>query len=89
MIGYLQQDEEDNHNPQSVRGVRLMKLNPPKKSIFWAAVIFAAAGMLSYAYHLITLYIFRAYQPHFQMIAFVLVSIGFVLLLLGLTRKGA
>ena len=65
-----------------------MKLNPPKKSTFWAAVIFAAAGMLSYAYHLITLYIFRDYQPHFQMIAFVLVSIGFVLLFLGLTRKG-
>jgi peptidoglycan/LPS O-acetylase OafA/YrhL len=64
-----------------------MKLNPPKKNLFWASVILAVLGMLSYAYHLITLYVFRAYQPHFQMIAFVLVSAGFVLLILGLTIK--
>jgi hypothetical protein len=66
-----------------------MKLNPPKKTTFWAAVIFAVAGMLSYAYHLISLYVLKTYQPHFQMIAFVLVSIGFVVFLVGLTAKDA
>jgi hypothetical protein len=65
-----------------------MNLNLPKKSTFWTAVVIAAAGMTSYAIHLITLYLFRSYQPHLQMIAFVLVSIAFVVLCLGLTRKG-
>jgi hypothetical protein len=64
-----------------------MNLKPPKKNTFWAAVILAIAGGLSYAYHLITLYVGRTYQPHFQMIGFVLVSLGFVVLFLGLTLK--
>ena len=61
-----------------------MKLQPPKINTFWTAVAIAAAGMTSYAIHLITLYIYRSYQPHLQMIAFVLVSIAFVLLCLDL-----
>jgi hypothetical protein len=64
-----------------------MNFNLPKKTTFWTAVIIAFAGMLSYAYHLFTLYILKTYHPHFQMIAFVLVSIGFVWLCLGLTVK--
>ena len=66
-----------------------MNLNAPKKNTFLTAVIIAAAGWLVYAVHLITLYIFRAYQPHLQMISAVLVSIAFVVLCWGvLTKNG-
>lgn|GEM_PF-870562 len=61
-----------------------MKLNSPKKITFWVAVAIAAAGWLSYAAHLITLYIFRSYTPHLQMISAVLVSIAFVVLCMDL-----
>jgi hypothetical protein len=68
-------------------GMCRMNLKLPKKNTFWAAVIIAAAGWLFYGAHLVTLYIFRAYQPHLQMIACVLVSIAFVVLCAGLIVK--
>lgn len=61
-----------------------MKLNTPKKITFWIALAIAAAGWISYAAHLITLYIFRSYTPHLQMISAVLVSIAFVVLCMDL-----
>jgi hypothetical protein len=69
-------------------GMEPMKLNPPKKTTFYAAVIIAAAGWLAYAAHLVTLYIFRSYTPHLQMISCVLLSIAFVVLCAGLLVKG-
>jgi len=65
-----------------------VKLNSPKKTTFWVAVAIAAAGWISYAAHLITLYIFRSYTPHLQMISAVLVSIAFVVLCMDLISVG-
>ena len=70
------------------RGKKAMKLNPPKKNTFWAALIITAAGWLVYAVHLLAQFIIHVQILHLQMIAFVLVSIAFVLLCLGLTIKG-
>jgi hypothetical protein len=64
-----------------------MNLHPPKKKNFWAAVAIAVAGMLVYAAHLISRYIFRAPQLHLQMFSFVLLSTAFVFLLSELTVK--
>jgi hypothetical protein len=64
-----------------------MNLIAPKKNTFYAAVIIAAAGWIAYAIHLITLYVFRSYTPHLQMISAVLVSIAFVVLCLGIIVK--
>jgi hypothetical protein len=64
-----------------------MNINLPKKSTFWAAVIITLAGWLVYAVHLFAQFILRVQILHLQMIAFVLVSIAFVLLFLGLTIK--
>ena len=61
-----------------------MKLNTPKKTTFWVAAAIAGAGWISYAVHLITLYVFRSYTPHLQMISAVLVSIAFVVLCMDL-----
>ena len=66
-----------------------MKLNPPKKTTFWAAVAIAAAGVLVYGLHLITFYVIRINYSHLQLIAFLLELAAFVLLSLGLTKKGA
>jgi hypothetical protein len=60
-----------------------MKLNPPKKNTFWAAVFIAAVGVIVYAVHL-----FARNVPYLQPTAFLLVVIAFVLLCLGLTMKG-
>ena len=60
-----------------------MKLNPPKKNTFWAAVVIAAAGVVVYAVHL-----FAMDVPYLQPAAFLLVLAAFVLLCLGLTMKG-
>jgi len=60
-----------------------MKLNPPKKNTFWAAVVIAAAGVVVYAVHL-----FAMNVPYLQPAAFLLVLAAFVLLCLGLTMKG-
>jgi hypothetical protein len=68
--------------------MEIMKLNPPKKNTFWAAVIITAAGWLVYAIHLIAQFIIHVQILHLQMIAFVLVSVAVVLLCLGLTLKG-
>jgi ABC-type polysaccharide/polyol phosphate export permease len=59
-----------------------MKLSPPKKNTFWAAVIVAAVGVVVYAVH-----VFAQSIPHLQLIAFLLVLVAFVLLCLGLTQK--
>jgi hypothetical protein len=64
-----------------------MNINLPKKNTFWAAVIITLIGWLVYAVHLFAQFILRVQILHLQMIAFVLVSIAFVLLFLGLTIK--
>ena len=64
-----------------------MNINLPKKSTFWTAVTITAIGWLVYAVHLFAQFILRVQILHLQMIAFVLVSIAFVLLFLGLTLK--
>ncbi len=64
-----------------------MNLNLPKKTTFWAAVIITAIGWLVYVGHLIAQFIIRVQVLHLQMIAFVLVSIAFVLLCAGLLVK--
>jgi len=60
-----------------------MKLNPPKKTTFWAAVVLAAIGVIIYIVHLFAMTI-----PYLQPAAFLLVVVAFVLLCLGLTLKG-
>jgi hypothetical protein len=60
-----------------------MKLNPPKKNTFWAAVIIAVVGVVVYAVHL-----FARSILYLQPVAFLLVVVAFVLLCLGLTLKG-
>jgi hypothetical protein len=60
-----------------------MKLNPPKKNTFWAAVVIAALGVIVYAAHFINMSV-----PYVQPAAFLLVLVAFVLLCLGLTQKG-
>ncbi len=61
-----------------------MKLNPPKQSTFWAAVIIAAVGVIAYILHLAKLISFTWLSP----IAFLLIVVAFVILCLGLTMKG-
>jgi hypothetical protein len=65
-----------------------MNLNTPKKNTFWVAVIIAAIGVLVYAVHILAQNIMRIQILHLQLIAFLLVTSAFVLLCLGLTRKG-
>ena len=60
-----------------------MKLNPPKKNTFWAAVAIAVVGCVVYAVHL-----FAREVAYLQPAAFLLVIVAFVLLCLGLTIKG-
>jgi hypothetical protein len=68
-------------------GIISMNLNLPKKNTFWAAVIITAIGWLVYVVHLIAQFIIHVQILHLQMIAFVLVSIAFVLLCAGLLYK--
>jgi hypothetical protein len=65
-----------------------MRLNPPKKNTFWAAVIIAAVGVVLYAAHLLFAYILFLEVHYLQPTAFLLVVAAFVLLCLGLTLKG-
>jgi len=65
-----------------------MKLTPPKKSTFWAAVIIAAVGVVIYAVHVILTYWSHMVIGYLRPVAFLLVVAAFVLLCLGLTRKG-
>jgi hypothetical protein len=65
-----------------------MKLNPPKKSTFWTAVIIAAASVIIYAIHIIAQNIIHVQILHLQLIAWLLMSVAFGLLFLGLTQKG-
>jgi uncharacterized sodium:solute symporter family permease YidK len=65
-----------------------MKLNLPRKNTFWAAVVIAAAGVIVYGVHLITLYLFKMNVQHLQLIAFLLVLAAFVLLCLGMIKRG-
>jgi hypothetical protein len=65
-----------------------MKLNLPKITTFWAAEAIAAAGLIVYGVHLITFYLIRVNIVHLELIAFLLEMAAFVLLTLGLTRKG-
>jgi hypothetical protein len=60
-----------------------MKLNLPKNSTFWAAVIIAAVGVVVYAVH-----IFVQTIPYLGAASFLLVLGAFVLICLGLTIKG-
>jgi hypothetical protein len=61
-----------------------MKLNPPKKITFWAAVIIAAAGLVVYALHS---FVFNKI-PFLGGVGFVLVGVAFILICLGLLIKG-
>jgi hypothetical protein len=65
-----------------------MKLTPPKKSTFWASVIIAAVGVVVYGLHLILTYLSHMVVGYLRPFAFLLVVVAFVLLCLGLTRKG-
>jgi small-conductance mechanosensitive channel len=64
-----------------------MRLNPPKKNTFWAAVIIAAVGVVVYAVHMIVTYMANLTVGYLRPVAFLLVLAAFVLLCLGLTRK--
>ncbi len=60
-----------------------MQLNIPKMSTFWAAIVLAVVSVIVYAVHL-----FMQSVPYMQPAAFLLLLIGFGLLVLGLVRKG-
>jgi hypothetical protein len=64
-------------------GVKLMKLNAPKNITFWAAVILAAVGVVSYVFHHLFVDI-----PNLGGIGFFLLFVAFVLICLGLLVKG-
>jgi hypothetical protein len=59
-----------------------MKLNLPKNSTFWAAVILAAVGVLAYVVRQFVAINYLATA------GFLLIVVAFVLLCLGLTIKG-
>ncbi len=61
-----------------------MRLNPPKKITFWAAVIIAAVGFVVY----LLSYLGVIGLAWVGLIGFLLVVVAFVLLALGLTIKG-
>jgi hypothetical protein len=65
-----------------------MRLNPPKKNTFWAAVIIAVVGVVVYAVHIFTTYLMHTQITLLRPLAFLLVVVAFVLLCLGLTLKG-
>ena len=61
-----------------------MKLNPPKKITFWAAVILAAIGFVIYFLHS---FVYNS-VPNLGGIGFVIAGLGFILICLGLLVKG-
>jgi zinc transporter ZupT len=79
---------EDDAMKDICEGVKSMKLNLPKKTTFWAAVVIAIAGVIVYVIHLITFYLFKVNIIHMELIAFLLELAAFILLYLGLTMKG-
>lgn len=60
-----------------------MKLNPPKKTTFWAAVIIEAVGIFVYVAHL-----FPQSLPIMDVMGFLLFVTAFILLWLTLILKG-
>ncbi len=60
-----------------------MKLNPPKKITFWAAVAIAVVSVIVYIVHILATQI-----AYLGAIGFVLLLAAFVLLCLGLIIKG-
>jgi hypothetical protein len=60
-----------------------MKLNIPKITTFWAAVLIAAVGVIVYAIHL-----FAKTIQYLGLVGFLLVVVAFILLCLGLVEKG-
>ena len=60
-----------------------MRLNPPKKITFWAAVAVAAVSVVVYIVHLIENQI-----PYLGAVGYLLLLIAFVLICLGLIVKG-
>ncbi len=65
-----------------------MKLNPPKKNTFWAAVVIAAISVIIYAVHVLAQNIMHVQILHLQLIAWLLMTVAAGLLFLGLTMKG-
>ena len=60
-----------------------MKLNPPKKNTFWAALVIAAASLVAFIVHL-----FVNSIPFLGGVSYLLLLVAFTLLCLGLTIKG-
>jgi len=60
-----------------------MKLNPPKKIVFWLSLVITAVGVIIYIVHL-----FAQNIPYLQPIAFLLVVVAFIVLALSLIIKG-
>jgi hypothetical protein len=59
-----------------------MRLNPPKKTTFWASIIIAVIGFIVF---------FLPYLVKLSwlgLIGFLLVVVAYILLVLGLTLKG-
>jgi hypothetical protein len=87
MTGLLLQGEEEIPGYHPFGGAESMRLNPPKKSTFWAAVVIAAVGVIVYAVHVILTYMSHLTIGYLRPFAFLLVLVAFVLLCFGLTRK--
>jgi hypothetical protein len=68
-------------------GVNNMKLSPPKKNTFWAAVVIAVVSVLIYIVHIVAQNIIHTPILHLQLIAWLLMSVAFGLLFLGLILK--
>ena len=60
-----------------------MRLNPPKKITFWAAVAVAAVSVVIYIVH-----VFANQIPYLGAVGYLLLLIAFVLICLGLIVKG-
>ncbi len=60
------------------------RLNPPKKITFWVSIVIGAVGIIAELLHVTKLLTYTWLSPA----AFVLIVIGFVLLVLGLLIKG-
>jgi hypothetical protein len=87
MTGLWLQGEEERTGDHPFGGAESMKLNPPKKSTFWAAVVLAAVGVVVYVVHLILTYMSHMTIGYLRPFAFLLVLVAFILICLGLTRK--
>jgi len=61
-----------------------IKLNPPKKSTFWMAVILSVVSGILYSLECMGVLSYAWAYP----LAFLLMAIAFVLLVLGLLLKG-